>query len=595
MRPTRFQAVVIAALLAAVLLVAGLAYVWNRPLGPSGLVPFSSTADLNAFLDGRGSFSTSPGGLIATFDGRLAGLPAAEGAYSGTNVQVEGIDEMDVVKTDGRYLYLASGSSVYIVDAVPADGMRVVATVDARLAMGDPDAFDAVWVAGLFLHEGQLLVVASGYEKVEQPQDWPERPDLGLWFAGTPRTGVAGFDLTRIEAPALAFAHGVSGYPIAARLAGGHAYVIVQDWVRKVDGAYVLPLRCEGTACAALDVTSIYHDPEAKEVGAFTTILTARAGDGASEAISVVTGFTSTLYMSHEALYLTYVKWEGSEPSGDIIAWENMTIHTTIHKIRADGLALSPAARGDVPGTLLNQFALDERDGYLRAATTSGWQEPTSGVYVLDGDLRTVGALTGIAPTERIFAARFVGDTLYLVTFRQIDPLFVIDLSEPTAPRVLGELEVPGFSTYLHPYGEGRVLGIGQEDGALKVSLYNVSDPARPSEVDKHVVEGYAWSVALYDHKAVLVDPARSLLVLPVDGWSPEGDKTSGAYVFTVTPADVALRGIVEPADAWGVQRSLYIGEVLYVITPSSVTGVALADLSPLGSLTYAPIPGPIP
>ncbi len=265
-------------------------------------------------------------------------------------------------------------------------------------------------------------------------------------------------------------------------------------------------------------------------------------------------------------------------------------MRTTIYKVNAEGLDLEVVARGEVPGMLLNQFSMDEHDGYLRVATTSGWSNPTNDVYVLDADLRAYGALTGLAPTERIFAARFVGDTLYLVTFRQIDPFFVIDLSDPAAPRVVGELKIPGFSSYLHPVGEGLVIGLGQEDRRLKVSLFDATDPESPREVDTFFVDGDGYSPALQDHKAVLVDETRDLFAFPVQEWAWDGNTTqtsSGTYVLAYGPSGLDLRGVVDQGDDSFVMRSLYIGDVLYTVSNLSIKASSLPDLVPLGFLTF--------
>jgi len=228
-------------------------------------------------------------------------------------------------------------------------------------------------------------------------------------------------------------------------------------------------------------------------------------------------GAASTVYMSRTSLYLSVTKWEGGF-AGDENLW------TTIHKVSVNALDLRPTAAGDVPGTLLNQWAMDELGGHLRVATTVGWQEPTSGVYVLSADLAIVGALEGLAPTERIFASRYLGDTLYLVTFRQIDPLFVIDLSVPAEPRVVGELKIPGFSAYLHPYADGRLVGVGQEDGAMKMSLFDVSNPARPAQLDAYIVPHPSWSPALWDHKAFNYFAKTGVLAIPFTDYSSSGD-----------------------------------------------------------------------
>ena len=571
------EGTLLAAMVVVVIVVAGLAY-WSAPRAAAGsLVQFRTYAEYEAFLDRTGYFHGG-GGDIMLGNGRFAGFATAEGDVSGTNAQVAGVDELDIVKTDGAHVYVASADKVLIVRATPANAMEVVGTIDARTATGG--RLESAWVTGLFLADGNAIVVVSGWEAVDQALTRPSW-DVGFWYPGVGMTYVAAFDVSDAGNPALVWSRGVSGTPNTARLADGHAYVVVVDWIPRSEEAYLTPTRCVEGACAPMAVTSIWYDPRSSEAGAVTHVLAARLADGEGEVLSVLGGAASTVYMSRTSLYLSVTKWEGGF-AGDENLW------TTIHKVSVEGLDLRPVAAGDVPGTLLNQWALDESDGRLRVATTSGgWQEPTNGVYVLDGDLAVLGALEGIAPTERIFASRYVGDTLYLVTFRRIDPLFVIDLSVPANPRVVGELEVPGFSAYLHLYADGRLVGVGQENGAVKVSLFDVSDPARPAELDAHVLPLQSWSPALWDHKAVLADPADGLLVLPVDVWAWDTDgkmSASGAYVFDVAAEGIALRGMVFHEQG-GVQRALYIGDVLYTLSGTALIASSLPDLTELDTL----------
>jgi uncharacterized secreted protein with C-terminal beta-propeller domain len=245
---------------------------------------------------------------------------------------------------------------------------------------------------------------------------------------------------------------------------------------------------------------------------------------------------------------------------------------------------------------------MDEKDSYLRIATTTDWVDMKNNVYVLNATLVQVGAVEDIAPDERIYAARFVGDTLYLVTFRQIDPLFVIDLSDPSDPKILGELVMPGFSSYLHPVDEDHVLGIGSENSTVKVALYDVSDPANPVETSKVTLNGSSWTMASYEHKAVLFDKEMELLVIPVstywysDDWTDYG-YWNGAIVFRVSIEEgISIRGTIEhTTSAQGysgeIQRSLYIEDYLYTIGYMQLKVSSLDDLSEVGSIVLGSYP----
>jgi inhibitor of cysteine peptidase len=292
---------------------------------------------------------------------------------------------------------------------------------------------------------------------------------------------------------------------------------------------------------------------------------------------------------------------------------------TSIYKFAISNGKIRYVAAGEVEGHLLNQFSMDESGGNLRAATTvqgygnSGSYEYNN-VFVLDPGMKTVGSLKYIAPDEKIYSTRFMGDRLYMVTFKRIDPLFVIDLSDPANPGILGKLKIPGYSDYLHPYDKNHLIGVGKETEAnqwggvstsgLKIALFDVSDVNHPTEVG-HVEIGEAGSdsEALRDHKAFLFSKEKNLLVIPVREVQKiplEGKYSSytqkiwqGAYVFGVSPDDgFSLRGKVTHSDEdssgyyWGsqdaVKRSLYIGNTLYTLSGSEMIVTNLADMNRL-------------
>jgi len=218
------------------------------------------------------------------------------------------------------------------------------------------------------------------------------------------------------------------------------------------------------------------------------------------------------------------------------------------------------SASSNVPGRPLNQFSLDEYNNYLRIATTlSGMGRATSenDIYVLDANLNEVGSIQGIGVTERIYSVRFIGDKGYVVTFRQIDPFFVLDLSNPTNPQLKGELKIPGYSSYLHPIEENLILGIGKEGSYVKVSMFDVSNPADPKESDKYTLSEY-WSDILNTHHAFLLDKKHEIFFLP-------GSK--GGYIFSYTPT----LSLVKTISAFDAKRAIYIEDYLYVIAQSKI------------------------
>ena len=281
---------------------------------------------------------------------------------------------------------------------------------------------------------------------------------------------------------------------------------------------------------------------------------------------------------------------------------------TIIHKISIDNGKIEYKIQGYAPGNVLNQFSMDEYNGYFRIATTTsgyGTAESKNHVYVLDSELNIVGKLEDLASGERIYSARFIGNKAYMVTFRQIDPLFVIDLENPTNPNVLGYLKIPGVSDYLHPYDENHIIGVGRdatEEGrmlGMKLSLFDVTDVENPTEISKYIIgERGTSSEALNDHKAFLFSRAKNLLVIPVQ--LAEGGKYNifqGAYVFSLDIENgFDLKGTVTHRNQTAeekyyydygatIRRSLYIADVLYTISQKMVKMNSLDDMSEINKV----------
>ena len=309
------------------------------------------------------------------------------------------------------------------------------------------------------------------------------------------------------------------------------------------------------------------------------------AGGEGPDAVTSVVGMDGTVYASSRSLYVTAGEWD--VPMGD---WRG-EYRTDIHKFDLGTDSIPLAASGQVPGWTLNSFSMDEEGEHFRIATTTGeWDDSSNNVLVLreDGAALTVtGGITGLAFTERIYSARFVGDRGYLVTFRQVDPLYTIDLSDPTAPSVAGELKIPGYSSYLHPVGDNLLLGVGRdadpETGlafGLQVSLFDVSDFENPKRVDVETFGTGRWdgsSPAEYHHHAFAYFAAQGILALPV---AHAGDGSGRIYKTVLLKVDAA-KGLTEVGrvehekEVW---RNVRIGEFLYSIGAAGIKVVPLAD-----------------
>lgn len=595
--------IALAVCIAATALTAGtIAYAMTKDGGHSFsdalLQPFSSYNELREFLADMESYgdsnayykspTLSPDSMGNMTYGQTP-------SYSTTNIQVAGVDEDDIVKTDGEYLYIASYDKVTIVKAYPSSDLANVTVLDIEDILGYKPENASAYVSGIYLYDTRLIVVLSVYEWRNPVVDYADYVAL-QW--SNQRSVVSVFDIENVNAPEPLFSHGVSGYVLTSRMVGSYVYLVGQSSILLLDRQLYLPLAWDGNSSEEVDVRGIYYDPETRDASVFMNLLAVDVVDGDHATSTILAGYATTVYMSPDAMYLSVQKWSGEMVvvETDSAPKNEMSSRTTIYKVAVDELAMVNVARGDVNGWLLNQFSMDEKDGYLRVATTTGWSNPESAVYVLDSDLAVFGSLTKLAPNERIYSARFLGDTLYMVTFRQIDPFFVIALDDPAHPRVLGELKNPGFSSYLHPVDEDHVLGIGSENGSVKISLYNVSDPTNPTEQSKYLLPQWSSSIATYDHRAVLFDFEKGLLVIPVSISSYEELYSNwtywfGAYIFDVSPdIGVSVKGTVAHGGPYGydsVLRALYIGDTLYTVSPSTVKATSLLDLSLQGELIY--------
>jgi inhibitor of cysteine peptidase len=636
---------------------------------------FSSVEELRAFLE-ENSQDGYYGGIAKSFDAARtldaaessdnAAAPSATGAgqtadeYSQTNIQVQGVDEPDIVKNDGEYIYTASGNKVVIVDAYPADGMGIASEID----------FGEDYVSNLFLNDDKLVVFVGHYEYVDSGIRCNDMFSFGVRCGGYSReeTRVYVYDISDRENPSKEDEFDFSGNYVDARMIDNYVYLISSKSVYR--NYLELPYyRINGDE-VKIGASDISYIREPDESYVFDTIAAIDIGSGEVNTETYLWGYSNSIYVSADNVYITYQKqisqesiidryldevllpalpnkvaneikdvWEDDDKTlsekeseiGDIFGnylseletdemynfqseLENKAFEffkeiekeqekTVIHRIGVDGLNIEHEAGGEVPGRVLNQFSMDEYDESFRIATTTGgWDasENENNVYVLNLDLNAVGKLEGLAKGEQIYSARFMGERAYLVTFRQTDPLFVVDLSVPTEPKVIGELKVTGYSGYLHPYDENYLLGIGMEASTsgrtqgVKVSLFDVSDFENPREVGKYVVEkGWSSSDAVYDAKAVLFDKERNLLVIPVsynEETSGKWDYWQGAYVFDVDLNGIELKGTITHQNgseyySGYVRRSLFMDDVLYTVSDVKIKANWLSDLSSISEV----------
>jgi uncharacterized secreted protein with C-terminal beta-propeller domain len=558
-------------------------------------------------------------GLSAPTATKEIGGMGSVGRVSDTNVQVAGIDEPDIVKTDGKEIYFSSQNNYYarpmmiedraigimppiydsaktkVIKAFPLEKLGLDAEIDA---------------SGDLLLSGNTLVVFSGDKIYGYNISNPSKPEK-KWtttFKG-------------------------NSYLQTARLYKGSLYIVTKSSINRGRPCPVIPLTV-GDKPYEIACTNIYHPtyPVPSDV-TFNAMLVDPSDGAVKKSVSFVgSSQSSVIYMSGNALYATYSfnknvfefsgdfinekgkdlfpgwlverinklnsmdisseakstefgilmqQYESSLDNDERLKLENemqnrMSDYVKAHvrelettglvKISLDGLEVK--ATGRVPGSPLNQFSLDEYENNLRIAVTIGgnwWGmmggargESVSDVYVLNSDLKELGSVRDLGKTERIYAARFIEDKGYIVTFRQTDPFYVLDLKNPSRPELKGELKIPGYSSYLDPISKDRIIGVGKEGGNVKVSLFGVSDPARPVELDKYTLDDY-WSEIESTHHAFLLDKKHGVFFMP-------GGK--GGYVFSYAGDKLKLERAVSNISA---KRAIYLDDFMYIIGDNKI------------------------
>ncbi|HML38881.1 MAG TPA: beta-propeller domain-containing protein [Bacillota bacterium] len=525
-----------------------------------------------------------------------AASSAKDDSYSQTNVQVEGIDEADIVKTDGKYIYIAGNNAVRIVGA-----NKGKLSDDTVIRLSADKTVNEIYVDG-----DRLVLLGTRSENNRVVINDNVRMETGLKDIGIMPPYIPSktysfadvYDISDPLKPTYLKGHEMEGRYLSSRKNGEIVYLVTNTYP---SGGPVLPLMrdtVEGSQEFSMKLDDVMIMPRHPSPG-YLIVSAINIKNHERTEVEAITAYGATMYMNDSSLYLAFNNW------GD---------NTSIVKFELAGMKVGYAGSGEVPGYLLNQFSMDEYDGNLRVATTVS-SNSSSGLYILDHALNVVGSVEGLAKGESIYSVRFMGDKGYIVTFRTIDPLFVFDLSDPKKPVLTGELEVPGFSNYLHPVGDGLILGIGQDtydiyrkdnsgkdvvvgtrQGGLKFSLFDVSDMGKPKEISKLVVGGSGSSSdALYDHKAIMVDPSNENVAL--DAYlaydDQKGGFQNGAVIVNYSGKKLVLKGILDsdPSGIYGSyipygRRVLYIGDELYYVQDGRITSYDYDSLKQIDTLT---------
>ena len=635
----------------------------NPIIDQNQIKQFQSQEDLNNFIK-ENSGSNQDSNIFRGFGGaQMAIETMTEGAaptalagksgdssaiagasdYSTTNIQVEGVDEADIVKNDGKYIYAVSGNKLKIIDAYPAENMEVLSEMNIS------------GISSIYINNDKLIVFANSYGTYPDVTVTAEESISSIrclgcdYYGGESLSLVYIYDVSDKENPVLDSNLSVEGNYVDSRMINDFVYVISTKYVNTENPEP--PIYTMNGVMEKVSANDVYYWPYQDTSYVFTSIMAVNIENGEFNNKVYLTGSANTIFVSQDNIYLTYQKtadykeyakkiaeevyypilsneydnkikkvldsdknnWEKlnemqeivndygnsledskeiSDFSSDLmgrleefnIKIQKETEKTVVHKINVDKDNIGYQGVGEVPGNVLNQFSMDEFNGYFRIATTTGnWRETSlNHLYVLDEDLKIVGSVEDLAKGERIYSVRFLGDRAYMVTFRQVDPLFVIELSNPEKPEVLGYLKITGFSDYLHPYDENHIIGIGKqatEEGrtkGMKIALFDVSDVANPIEEAKIEIGDMGTdSIALYNHRAFLFNKEKKLLVLPISVYESKemGDEFSrgigsdivfnGAYVFNINDKEISLRGKIthfDKASKYGPAKQEIIG-----------------------------------
>lgn len=560
---------------------------------PEAVNKFSSLEELRSYVENHTRenyyyepyYGASGSGSSKVTEGTALG-------YSTTNIQVTGVDEGDIVKTDGEYAYIVSkdGCSVFIVNVNPPEDGDIASTINTGGSIRE------IYVKGntlvllgqraVFQIDPSPVSVDSQYCSVHY-KGKKVKLDMGkfyyLNYIYYQATFVDIFDISDREEPDLMDSHIIRGSPLGSRMIGDYVYVITSHNIYRNFQEYDLPV-------PASEIYYMNCSNDADSINYYLQLTSILSID-ISEPSSIVDlrvllmPASSDIYVSLNNIYITYHEYN----------YLNYYGKTSVHRIAIDNGEILYGAYGEIEGSLLNRFSMDEYEGYFRVATSIGFSS-SHRIYVLDMDMNIVGRLEGIAPNEWMYSARFMGDRLYLITFRRVDPFFVIDLTEPEKPELLGELVIPGWSDYLHPFDENHVIGLGKETTltgltqGVKLSLFDVTDVENPEEISKFVIgDRYTSTIAADEPHAFLFSMEKNLLVIPVR----LNYTVSCAYVFDISlNMGFELKGTVShPKDDdyqpeyWyykctsEIKRSFYIDYTLYTLSDGYLQMNDLNDL----------------
>jgi len=500
--------------------------------------------------------------------------PRTTGAnFSDTNIREDGVGESDYVKTDGRYIYLRKDDN---------QTLEIVDTKNKQMtSIGSIEVEEHVTIVEFYLHDDKLLVLCNEEAVNENEVVDPgfAGPSFGGWY-GNNNTLLLTYDISNPKNPEKIGEVTQSGNFYTSRIADGYIYTFSQYYaasgVAREDVEAYIP-RVDGVQIEEQRIVMPFMPMGEKYI-----VITSMEINNPTEIVDSKAVFSQggQCYVSAENIYIYQYqhKWAwGDEWNEDV---EGMT---NIQKIEYKNGRLNAKAQNTIYGSLESSFSIDEYDNYLRTVVTvQQGEKQSNAVYVLDANMEIVGKIEDLAEDERVYSARLMGELGYFVTFRETDPLFSVDFSDPYNPEIIGELKIPGFSEYLHPYNEHLLFGIGMEvdektltTSGVKISMFDISDPTQVEEIDKYVLEGVYSSDVFYDYKAALIAESKDMV-----GFSAEASRGERYYIFAYEEGagfemkfDKQVNGT-----SYVVTRGFYIDDVLYIVKGNLIESYNLLD-----------------
>lgn len=525
-------------------------------------------------------------GVETSYEKTSSDMSAAESDFSETNVQVEGVDEGDVVKTDGKYLYIASGS-MGEVQIVEADGGNLT---KRGLIPDTSTAAIGKTIQEFYIYGDRMSVIRQAYEPYRITGD--ER--VAVCYDAYPSGGVTyleTYDISDKDKPVLLGTVTQDGSYKSSRRVDDYIYLFTQHYVsdirRQQDTDSYIP-KVNDQVMAYRDI----YIPDYVNSASYLVVTAVDGKDpGKTTSQKAVLAEGDCFYVSQGNIYIGTTRYDGKANQYD---------YTELMKLSYRKGVVSFQAHGNVDGYLNNQFSMDEYQGKLRLVTTLSYSggQSTNSLLVLDEQLKKIGEIEDLAPGEKVYSARFMGKIGYFVTFRNMDPLFSVDLSNPASPRILGELKITGFSEYLHSYGTDLLLGIGREMDpvtgnykGLKLSMFDVSNPKDVEETKKLVEKSFEYSPAWDNHKSVLISQSKNLIGFPVEDYDKETRSWSPRYVvYSYDERGGFTQQMSYALDQnfdYGKTRGFYIDSWFYVVEGGRITSFSLDDFTKAKQLKY--------